>query len=101
MDLYTRCPNCDTTFRVTTQQLQASGGQVRCGNCQKIFDAFATLTAREPQLASPEPSIPATLKPRQEQYVIDANTQTSFAKEPLSMKVKPQIVRPAHATHLS
>ncbi|HEX4986916.1 MAG TPA: zinc-ribbon and DUF3426 domain-containing protein [Burkholderiales bacterium] len=55
MDLYTRCPVCDTTFRVTTQQLQASSGQVRCGECHGVFDAFATLTAREPQPA-PEPS---------------------------------------------
>jgi predicted Zn finger-like uncharacterized protein len=48
MDLYTRCFNCDTTFRVTTQHLQASGGQVRCGHCKTIFDAFATLTALKP-----------------------------------------------------
>jgi|SRR4051812_37624323 predicted Zn finger-like uncharacterized protein len=48
MDLYTRCLNCDTTFRVTTQHLQASGGQVRCGHCKTIFDAFATLTALKP-----------------------------------------------------
>jgi predicted Zn finger-like uncharacterized protein len=48
MDLYTRCLNCDTTFRVTTQHLQASGGQVRCGNCKTVFDAFATLTALKP-----------------------------------------------------
>ena len=34
MNLYTRCAHCDTTFRVTTQQLQASSGQVRCGHCQ-------------------------------------------------------------------
>jgi len=48
MDLYTRCLNCDTTFRVTTQHLQASGGQVRCGHCKTVFDAFATLTALKP-----------------------------------------------------
>jgi predicted Zn finger-like uncharacterized protein len=53
MDLYTRCPHCDTTFRVTTQQLQVSGGQVRCGSCARVFDAFATLTAQAP-------SVPAT-----------------------------------------
>jgi predicted Zn finger-like uncharacterized protein len=48
MNLYTRCPGCGTTFKVTTQQLQVSGGQVRCGNCQSVFDGFATLTAQEP-----------------------------------------------------
>jgi predicted Zn finger-like uncharacterized protein len=54
MDLYTRCPDCQTIFRVTTRQLQASSGQVRCGQCQTVFDAFATLTARDPQSGSEE-----------------------------------------------
>ncbi len=48
MNLYTRCPHCDTVFRVTTRELQASSGRVRCGHCQQAFDAFATLTAQEP-----------------------------------------------------
>ena len=48
MDLYTRCAHCSTIFRVTTQQLQASAGRVRCGQCQQIFDAFASLTVDEP-----------------------------------------------------
>ncbi len=54
MNLYTRCLHCGTSFRVTTQQLQASSGQVRCGQCKLVFDAFATLTAQEPQPAAPE-----------------------------------------------
>lgn len=48
MDLFTRCPDCDTVFRVTTRHLQASGGQVRCGRCHTVFDAFASLTAKPP-----------------------------------------------------
>ncbi len=58
MNLYTRCLHCGTTFRVTTQQLQASSGQVRCGQCKQVFDAFATLTAQEPQPAAPERNTP-------------------------------------------
>jgi predicted Zn finger-like uncharacterized protein len=52
MSMYTRCPQCETVFRVTPQQLQASSGQVRCGKCQEVFDAFAALSA---QLPAPEP----------------------------------------------
>ncbi|HEX7954673.1 MAG TPA: zinc-ribbon and DUF3426 domain-containing protein, partial [Burkholderiales bacterium] len=63
MNLYTRCPQCETTFRVTTQQLQASGGQVRCGHCQNVFDAFATLTAKEPQSVPREPSAATPASP--------------------------------------
>jgi predicted Zn finger-like uncharacterized protein len=77
MDLYTRCPNCDTTFRVTTQQLQASGGQVRCGHCQKIFDAFATLTAQEPRAAPEDPADPA-VAPQDSRG--DGNAQSSIAE---------------------
>lgn len=58
MNLYTRCVNCGTTFRVTTPQLQASSGQVRCGQCKRVFDAFATLTAQSPQPSAPERKTP-------------------------------------------
>ena len=99
MDLYTRCPNCDTTFRVTTQQLQASGGQVRCGHCQKIFDAFATLTAQEPRLVSqqaahsPAPSQQGPTTP-------EADIQPAFAEDPLAAKDKPQLARTDPAAEL-
>jgi len=48
MNMYTRCPHCDTVFRVTPQQLQVSSGQVRCGRCEEVFDAFVTLSSRLP-----------------------------------------------------
>jgi predicted Zn finger-like uncharacterized protein len=48
MKLYTRCPHCDTVFRVTPPQLQSSGGQVRCGRCDKVFDAFSSLRSKQP-----------------------------------------------------
>ena len=54
MDLFTRCTRCETVFRVTTGDLQASGGQVRCGRCQTVFDAFASLTAKPPGPAREE-----------------------------------------------
>jgi predicted Zn finger-like uncharacterized protein len=50
MSMYTRCPHCDTHFRVSREQLQASSGQVRCGRCHGTFDAFATLTSQPPAM---------------------------------------------------
>jgi len=47
MALVTRCPSCNSTFRVTSPQLQARGGEVRCGKCAQVFDGFATLTTVE------------------------------------------------------
>lgn len=43
MALVTRCPGCNTTFRVYAAQLQAHGGDLRCGQCQRVFNGFATL----------------------------------------------------------
>lgn len=50
--LTTRCAHCHTVFRVTAAQLQAHGGQVRCGRCLQVFDALAAL--------APEPAITET-----------------------------------------
>src|SRR5690606_8318652 len=41
--LFTRCPHCDTIFRVTDQALAKAGGRVRCGRCANVFDATADL----------------------------------------------------------
>ena len=43
MSLITRCRHCHTTFRITPEQLQAHGGQVRCGRCMQIFNGHAAL----------------------------------------------------------
>jgi predicted Zn finger-like uncharacterized protein len=41
--LLTQCPNCQTTFRVTSEILRVAEGQVRCGRCQTQFDAMERL----------------------------------------------------------
>jgi predicted Zn finger-like uncharacterized protein len=35
----TRCPHCQTSFRLRDQHLDAAGGKVRCGSCLQIFNA--------------------------------------------------------------
>ena len=39
--MQTRCPHCETTFRLTEEQLSAAHGKVRCGLCHSIFTATA------------------------------------------------------------
>ncbi|MFN4351259.1 MAG: DUF3426 domain-containing protein [Hylemonella sp.] len=41
MSLITRCPACQTMFKVVPDQLRISEGWVRCGKCEEIFDASA------------------------------------------------------------
>jgi predicted Zn finger-like uncharacterized protein len=37
--MYTRCPGCQTIFNLTSAQLAARQGKVRCGHCDKVFQA--------------------------------------------------------------
>lgn len=56
--MLTRCPHCQTHFRVTPEQLKARQGQVRCGACQGVFNALDSLADEtppaQPHSAAPE-----------------------------------------------
>ena len=47
--MYTQCPQCQTLFRITHEQLHAAHGKVRCGQCHSVFNATAQLVAHLPQ----------------------------------------------------
>lgn len=70
MSQITRCPACKTQFKVATDQLRASEGWVRCGNCDEIFDAAAHLVPLDafPVLSKAVP----TQRPGAEPQVPDA-----------------------------
>lgn len=40
MELTTRCPECETIFPVSLEQLQLRKGYIRCIQCAHIFDGF-------------------------------------------------------------
>ncbi len=67
--MQTRCPACATIFRITSEQIKARHGQVRCGQCQRVFNALDTLleTALPPlapaPAASPDVELPTTPPP--------------------------------------
>lgn len=60
--LKTRCPHCQRAFRVSTTQLEAANGMVRCGICLKAFDGREQLvvdpTAETDTNLPPESSPP-------------------------------------------
>jgi predicted Zn finger-like uncharacterized protein len=43
MLLATRCPSCETVFRLQSGQLALRRGLVRCGHCEHVFDAATSL----------------------------------------------------------
>lgn len=49
MSLITRCPACETLFKVVPDQLRMSDGWVRCGQCDEIFDASLHLLQVSPE----------------------------------------------------
>ncbi len=59
MSLVTRCPACDTAFRVQREQLAARGGRVRCGKCGGVFDGVAGLVEERatPLVLEPSPQL--------------------------------------------
>lgn len=48
--MITRCPSCDTAFRVHHYQLDTRDGRVRCGRCAVVFDARLMLTPEVEEL---------------------------------------------------
>ena len=86
MSLITRCPACTTMFRVVPDQLRVSGGWVRCGHCQEVFDASANL---QPAAAlSPNPT------PSAEPDVMDAPASDERAFDDIALEMPEPI--PAH-----
>ncbi|MGH1439183.1 MAG: DUF3426 domain-containing protein [Cellvibrionaceae bacterium] len=51
-DIVTRCPQCNTAFRVTPNQLAIADGVVRCGSCLAVFKAVDYKTTDEAGSAS-------------------------------------------------
>ena len=65
MALATRCPHCQTAFRVASDQLKLRAGLVRCGTCKEIFNGIENLLHPDEDIAAaiaasapPVPEIP-------------------------------------------
>ncbi|AOJ20747.1 hypothetical protein WJ11_14990 [Burkholderia cenocepacia] len=59
MLLATRCPHCETVFRLQQEQLSLHQGLVRCGHCHEVFNAVESLVpeyAQQPEPALTEPA---------------------------------------------
>ena len=66
-DSLTRCPHCETLFRVTKKQLAAANGKVRCGHCLQVFNAIehAQPEETEPPASTPQKPESAESQPRE------------------------------------
>jgi predicted Zn finger-like uncharacterized protein len=65
MSMTTTCPKCNTNFRVTSEQLAAREGKLRCGRCSHVFNGFMYLgTPLEPLAERSLPVRPAGAPPK-------------------------------------
>lgn len=71
----TKCPKCDTTFRVSPAQLEVAKGAVRCGACLHVFRASDHFQNAK----KPEPVIQ------------DDRTQDMFANRDESAGIQPKV----------
>ena len=84
MSLITRCPVCQTLFKVVPDQLRISEGWVRCGQCDEVFDASLHLV--QPLVSANVASVPQNARVLQE-----------YVPQPLEMFATPTPVAPAAA----
>ncbi len=60
--MLTRCPNCQTIFRIREDQLKMADGLAHCYRCEQVFNARENLsetpTAESPPTKEPTPSPP-------------------------------------------
>lgn len=101
MSLNTRCPACETVFKVVPDQLKVSSGWVRCGRCAEVFDAAthmlssadaqvtattARVPAPAPVAASPSLSRPEA-RPSPAQPPVRPSTSTPASMTPIAVGV--------------
>jgi predicted Zn finger-like uncharacterized protein len=72
----TRCPHCQTAFKVVRDQLLLREGWVRCGHCGEPFNALDHLIDLSPPDARSEPSQPAPAPPEQAHAETQMQTST-------------------------
>lgn len=80
--MITTCPACRTRFRVAPEQLDAHGGDVRCGRCAKVFNAHAYLEHE------PEPLVPEAFEPEDE---LEAQAEDFTAQETIPPAVAEEL----------
>ena len=94
--MYTKCPNCQAIYRITSRQLSVAQGMVRCSQCDHMFNAQDEFTAVTPQNERLTASM--TIESTQ-QDILEAATQldnpsrstrrTNSPQEPISISTIP------------
>ena len=102
-----KCPNCDTVFRLTDEQLSIANGMVRCGVCMLVFTATAEDIVPEPLYeesaeASAVENNQTVTEPELTTTSTDTeNTHDLFTEEPENSDIFPDGYRALEEPHRS
>ncbi len=88
MSSITACPQCQTRFRVTEEQLGMRNGNVRCGRCAHVFNALESLIEESPLL-------PADVPDPAQQPGLEEQAQEVFPAAQTLDSPEPEVSQPA------
>ena len=94
MSLKTRCPACDTVFKIVPDQLKVSSGWVRCGRCAEVFDAASHAVASDeaslwPQSKPQEAVVTSTVVAVKDPITAPKNIAVKSINTPVSVDLIP------------
>jgi predicted Zn finger-like uncharacterized protein len=92
-DIVTRCPQCNTAFRVTLNQLAVADGQVRCGSCLAVFKAVDHNVRKEASLKIKLPAQEKSKTPTASKKPLHTTANT-FDKASPKVAINPTEKRP-------
>src|SRR5690242_16904885 len=83
--MFTTCPNCKLHLAVTPLDLRVGQGYVRCGRCDKVFNALLSLAedVEKPSgVATGTTTVPALEDERQADALLEMPPASSTASRP-------------------
>ena len=98
MSTSTQCPQCNTRFKVSQEQLDAHQGMVRCGRCQAVFNATEYLQEDQP---SPQLNLPIAEEGLQPTAVAATYKELDFNLGVLARTKKPNKIEAAESATLA
>ncbi|MEM7400492.1 MAG: DUF3426 domain-containing protein [Pseudomonadota bacterium] len=95
--MYTKCPECDAIFRVTTEQLNIADGLVRCGICDTVFNGREHIEEghdpRPTQEETNEPDSESWQQEESEDYALDVNENQADEDALIDADVIPTVIK--------
>ncbi|VAW96725.1 hypothetical protein MNBD_GAMMA21-1146 [hydrothermal vent metagenome] len=89
--MYTRCPHCQTCFRIAKAHLKAAKGMVRCGSCKEVFNASSHIYDNMPD-ADPNELKANPIIPEDEHQHIDLSSAPDRSNAPDQSKFMESII---------